>query len=237
MLSIRFVTAGAVLLLVSGLAAGGAGAQDAAPAPGKPLQLLKIVEQPNKTKIRPHEKRLSRHISKARFAVAKREPARPARTADATPPANIQPAPTAWPATDAPAPIAVAAATAAPLPPAPAPAALNPGELVVGGQTVQVASPNEVNDIDLAADDTSTQSGAVAPGNAAPSTQTALTNATTDAVGPKSDSVNAAPTQPQGSPVGSTSWLLQVFAALGGAVTAGSLAWFMIGSAPQRTYG
>ena len=41
----------------------------------------------------------------------------------------------------------------------------------------------------------------------------------------------------QGGEVGSTSWILQVMAALGGAVAAGSVAWFLIGAAPQRTYG
>ena len=43
------------------------------------------------------------------------------------------------------------------------------------------------------------------------------------------------PQQP--NEVGSTSWILQVLAALGGAVTAGTVAWFLIGGTPQRTYG
>jgi hypothetical protein len=49
--------------------------------------------------------------------------------------------------------------------------------------------------------------------------------------------VKVATAQPQGGEVGSTSWILQVMAALGGAVAAGSVAWFLIGAAPQRTYG
>jgi hypothetical protein len=38
-------------------------------------------------------------------------------------------------------------------------------------------------------------------------------------------------------PVGSASWIAQVLAALGGAVTAGAVAWFLIGGGPARTYG
>ena len=49
--------------------------------------------------------------------------------------------------------------------------------------------------------------------------------------------MNAVPPPQQGSDVGSTSWIMQVLAALGGAVAAGSVAWFLIGSTPQRTYG
>ena len=33
------------------------------------------------------------------------------------------------------------------------------------------------------------------------------------------------------------SWLLRVIAALSGAVATGSVAWFLIGPAPQRMYG
>ena len=49
--------------------------------------------------------------------------------------------------------------------------------------------------------------------------------------------VAVARTQPERSPVGSASWIMQILAALGGAFAAGSAAWFLIGSAPQRTYG
>lgn len=37
--------------------------------------------------------------------------------------------------------------------------------------------------------------------------------------------------------IGSASWIAQVLAALGGAVAAGTLAWFLIGGGPVRTYG
>ena len=37
--------------------------------------------------------------------------------------------------------------------------------------------------------------------------------------------------------MGSASWIAQVLAALGGAVAAGTVAWFLIGGGPQRMYG
>lgn len=61
------------------------------------------------------------------------------------------------------------------------------------------------------------------------------------AVAPASQTVLAAPTQEpknkNADPVGSASWIAQVLAAFGGAVTAGAIAWFLIGSGPVRTYG
>jgi|SRR5271169_706068 len=37
--------------------------------------------------------------------------------------------------------------------------------------------------------------------------------------------------------IGSASWITQVLAALGGAIAAGAVAWFLIGAGPVRTYG
>jgi hypothetical protein len=109
-----------------------------------------------------------------------------------------------------------------------------PSALVVGGRTVQLALPNDANEIDLAANDPPTQASAATPDGAAASTPAIrdLTEAQ-----PKSDSVRVATAQQPASEVGSTAWILQVMAALGGAVAAGSVAWFLIGAAPQRTYG
>jgi hypothetical protein len=99
---------------------------------------------------------------------------------------------------------------------------------------VQLVSPNDANEIDLAANDAGARVSAAPPDNAVASTP-----AIRDIIEaqPKSDSVRVATTQQPGSEVGSTSWVLQVLAALGGAVAAGSVAWFLIGAAPQRTYG
>ena len=237
----RFSTAGAVVLLVSGLTAGSAAAQTAAgDTPGKPLQLLKIVEQPSRPKTRPHAKTGALKSSKTHVAkLERRRPHAQAQTAAAPAPAS------ALSAANSTAPMSFAAAEPAPASQlAPTPGAPVPSELVVGGQTVQVASPNAVNDIDLAARDKDAQESTAAPSGATASTAAASSAATgavaaADTTEPtaKSDSMNAASAPPPGSPVGSTSWLLQVFAALGGAVAAGSVAWFLIGSVPQRTYG
>ena len=106
-------------------------------------------------------------------------------------------------------------------------------ELVVDGQTIQIASPDQANAIDLAANDAVVASdaslGTMAASNAA------LTEVTEPAVKP--DATSAMVAQAQSADVSSTSWFLQVMAALGGAVAAGAVAWFLIGSAPQRMYG
>ncbi|MGD0419281.1 MAG: hypothetical protein ABSA68_06865 [Xanthobacteraceae bacterium] len=121
--------------------------------------------------------------------------------------ASAPPSENSWPAVNSAVPADVAFAPPA-LQPTAAPTEQAPSQFVVAGQTVQLASPDNVNEIDLAAE-----------------------------AEPKSDSMNAVPPPQQGSDVGSTSWIMQVLAALGGAVAAGSVAWFLIGSTPQRTYG
>jgi hypothetical protein len=143
----------------------------------------------------------------------------------------------AWPA--APTAMAADAATLAPALQTPAPqivapvAAATPNELVVDGQTVQVASADEANEIDLAGNDAAVASDASL--GAMTASHTAMTEFTDAAVQPELTS--AVVPQAQNADLGSTSWLLQVMAALGGAVAAGSVAWFLIGSAPQRMYG
>ncbi len=223
--SLRIVAAGAFLLVFSVMAAAGASAQSA--APGKPIELLPTPSHAERTKTKAHARRIGRRLGKTHFAAAKRRPKQPqqiakaesakattakAETARAALPANIWPglgdaAPTA-----AAAPVQAAAAAAAPV----------PSELVVGGRTVQVVSPDDANDIDLAAD----------PPQAAVPTQGDVT-----ATAPAARTVVVARAHAETNAVGSASWIAQVLAALGGAVAAGSLAWFLIGSAPQRTYG
>jgi hypothetical protein len=92
---------------------------------------------------------------------------------------------------------------------------------VVGGQTVDVATPDQANAIDLAADDR--HDSAVSDDRTNPD--------------PPAQRVLAAPVHKDESPVGSASWVAQVLAAFGGAVTAGVVAWLLIGRSPQRTYG
>jgi hypothetical protein len=188
--------------------------------------------------------------------------------------------------------VAAPAAMTAPAPqpaPAPAPAQAANTELMIGGQAVQVRSPDEANELDLAANTPSlpaspppsTSSGSAQLYNlAATNPPTAHSTAATgiDALAPPTAppaaagnaALAATPTAPTApaaaepafaaaqtasaaqvaaaaeadsaktevsqskNPVGSTSWLMQVMAALGGAVAAGSAAWFLIGSASPR---
>ena len=140
----------------------------------------------------------------------------PARSASDAPPANVWPVAAATPPAD----IATAASPET-APPDNAPAL---GAIVVGGQTVQVAASDQVNDIDLAAagaNNAATLAARSDRGANAASAQTAF----------------AAPRHEATESVGSASWIAQMLAALGGAVAAASVAWFLIGSGPVRTYG
>jgi hypothetical protein len=129
---------------------------------------------------------------------------------------------TAWPvATQA---SVAESAAAVPATLQPGPAIAPPSELVIDGQTVRVASPDDANEIDLATN----EQGAL------PAAAPAVKAASTETAAPADKSDSAAAAVSQTSKVGSTSWLMQVMAALGAAVAAGSVAWFLIGSAPQR---
>jgi len=223
MLSIRILAAGAVLVI----AVGSAAAQTAtAGPPGKPLPLLQIVQQPNNAKTRAHAKTAAKFVTKTsakthRAVAAGRSRRVPTRTATAAAAASI------WPAAETATPADIAAFAPAPAPaPQPASASVEPepSEFVVGGQTVQVASPDDVNALDLAADD---QDAAA---------KTATPSDVTEPE-PAAQAMVAMPAPQDASPIGSASWIAQVLAALGGAIAAGSVAWFLIGSAPQRTYG
>lgn len=240
MLRTRISVSTAVLLLC-GLLAASANAQTATAQPvGKPLQLLKIVEGPSRPKAKPHAKVAHKTVTKRRVQVATRKKHHahfatagrngPLVTAHAvSAPAAEAITPAANPAVST----EVAAAVPAPAPEA-APAAQDPSQVVVAGQAIKVASPDDVNEIDLAANDAATQRNDAAP----PSVASAPTMREITDPQSKSDYRKvAAIGQPKTSPVGSTSWILQVMAALGGAVTAGSVAWFLIGGTPQRTYG
>ncbi len=220
--SIRIVAAGA---LISVMTVGGAMAQTDTGA-GKPIQLLQVATQPDKAKSKPHAKT----IMKIRTA-AKRTGRRHHRLAAERPIHVVEAAKPAAPAA-APAdvwanvtPVTAPATSAAPAPQlAAAASASTPSELVVGGQTVHVVSPDDANEIDRAAD------AQIAPSAAA--TQSAVATAP-----PAADTATVAQAQEETSHVGSASWIAQILAALGGAVAAGSAAWFLMGSAPQRTYG
>jgi len=215
----------AALLFATSMTATGALAQTATDgAPGEPLQLVQNIKPASKAVATKSTKTAAKAASKTKathhrtFAQRKRAPA----------PVQIAQGPTDARSTAPALPFAGAAAAAAP---SPAPPETMPSELVVGGQTVQFGSPEKLNEIDLAAKaDTAVAGGA----NPQPRNDVAEAAA-------KSDLANAAPQSLANtaapSEIGGTAWLLQVLAALGGAVAAGSAAWLLIGSAPQRMYG
>jgi hypothetical protein len=216
MLSIRIVAAGAAFLVFLLMAVGGAHAQTAATAaPGKPISLLQILTQPDKTKTKLHAKRMSRPAGKTHIAAAKGKPVRPMQAAAAAAPEAADAAPVEIAAAE---PVAdVAPAFTDPM----------PSEVTIAGQSVQVVSPDEVNEIDLAANDMEAAAGRAAPNHP---------NHIGEAA-PQSVLVKAAPPQGDARQFGDGSWIAQLLAALGGAIAAGSVAWFLIGPAPQRVYG
>lgn len=233
-LNTHIVTTGAILLLLSGMTAGGAVAQTATDeTPGKPLQLLQLLHlasPPDKPATKPQAKVAAKPVARktAHYAVVRHKQPRVATQVATT----ARPEPdSVWPAVNSDTPTNVAAVEPAPRP-SPAPALADPSELVVAGQTVHIATADEVNEIDLATTDAVTPK-AVSPAAMSPPAMSPAMNDVAEPR-PKSDSLTAAP---QTGEVGSASWIAQVLAAIGGAVTAGSVAWFLIGAAPQRTYG
>jgi hypothetical protein len=222
-------------LFVSVITAGAALAQTATENnPGRPLQLLQNIK-PTKTAAHVKPAATSTAATSARKTkMAAKDHLRPhVRVAAKRQRIATQMAQAVTPESAPPAspPAAAANAVAMPSPSLEpiAPAAIPmPSEFVVGGQEVRVASPDDVNEIDLAANNATASPSAPA--------------ADSGEVSPKADSVSVAVAQQrqvsqEHSPIGSPSWIMQVVAALGGAVAAGSVAWFLIGSAPQRTYG
>ena len=93
---------------------------------------------------------------------------------------------------------------------------------MVGGRTVDVVAPDQANEIDLAAN--------------APQTAAGTSPQDDDAANKPAATAFVAAAHDAAGAVGSASWIAQVLAALGGAVAAGTVAWFLIGSTPQRTY-
>jgi hypothetical protein len=216
---IRILTALAALSIMT---AGGAAAQaETDTAPGNPIPLLKTLAKPDKARTKIPGKRVGKMVGKTHMAAKTRAPLH--RSAKARPPAPR-------PADDETLPANVAAAPSAAASPPPTASFAEPmlSELVVGGRTVQVTAPHNVNEIDEAA----------SPQRVAANAATAAATHDDDAEAePASEAARVSSAQPERSPVGSASWIMQILAALGGAFAAGSAAWFLIGSTPQRTYG
>jgi hypothetical protein len=251
MLSLCRVTAGAVLLFMSSAAIEGAVAQTATTdAPGKPLQLLRIIEAPARPRAVAHNRiHAALHRVAAVRSVKRHTVVAEAKAEQSTPTARDAVPMVSADDADTTAPTSFAAAVPATRP---APSLGEPvmGPLVIGNQPDEIASQNDVNALDLAADKAANGPVNASPvdaasEDAAPSTKMAAMSAPAAAVvsdtASKSDSIKASLTAPAPeatqTAVGSPGWIAQVMAALAGAVAAGSIAWFLIGAAPQRTYG
>jgi hypothetical protein len=230
---IRTLAAAAILAL----AASGAAAQT---APGSPMPLLQILQAPAKATPQHHRQTAhkaatrtakkirfaKRRVAKPRHVLAKAEPSPPPMLqAPQATAATVWSAPSATPATPGPAnvwpqPNAAPVADARGVEPGTASSDTGLSEIVVDGQTVQIASPNSINDIDRAA-----------------AQPTAASTANGESAAPALGAPATVAAAPAANAVGSASWIAKLLAALGGAVAAGSAAWFMIGSSPQRPYG
>jgi hypothetical protein len=235
MLSHRIIPASAVLLAVT---IGSAAAQDQ-PSAGKPLQLLQFARHGTKAPLHPHARtveKLAKHAEVKRpiakkivakhhkmFAAVHSHAVHPHKTAETAPaPEPAQPTPaappaTVWPAVDA----ATPAAVAMPAQPA-APQNVTteqvvsdtPNGITTNGQVAQAAAAAEPN--------------AAAPHAAAAATAPPAQSAPPEPV-VRAMVATPDPVESNGtSQVGSASWMMQVLAALGGALAAGAVAWFLI---------
>ncbi len=215
MLSIRIVTAGAVLAFAISTAA----AQDSDTL-GQPGSLLKMLMHSSETTTAPEAKvdakrvspktiRTTRHFHHRamRVATATEDPAPTTEPAPAPAPAMEQPPtlePTSW--------SAQAAIDAAP--PSMWPAGNAPIFAGVLDSEPQVAAAEP----DLSTDRSATTSNAVADTDTQPAPVVAAA-------------------QQDNSDNSRDAWFEEILATLGGALAAGAVAWFLFGTAPRRRYG
>lgn len=232
----HIVCASVVAALAVVLAVGSAAAQTASTdQPGSPLHLLAGLLPPHQTKPEIEAKKthavgkrgVARKVAKVTHAGGKHHRIAAAQADDPAPrPAPSALPPNFWPVADA----SPAAATPAPPPEAaPTNEASDASAVVVDGETVQIAAADQINALDLAADDNKD----------APVPQNDDGTAAAPAVAVASPAVQrafAAPIHKPESAVGSASWTAQVLAAAGGAVAAGTIAWFLIGGRPRQMY-
>jgi hypothetical protein len=182
-------------------------AQTASAPSSKPIVLLRIVELSKaKTTAKP--------VAQHKFASQSRI-RRYARLTRRHHPVQAHASEEVRPAADAP------VVPPAPLQPSAPPAAEQLGKFVVGGNTL--------NELDLPANNFLLQSNG-APPNSVTEDNPPMREIANAA---KSDFANVTVTQERGADVGSASCILQVLAALAGAVTAGAVAWLLIGRRPE----
>lgn len=222
MARIRIVAACGTFLLVVATAFSSASAQTAAgSAAGQPLPLLQFLQHKSKAKLPPRPKLGAKAATKrtvkiselwiAKHAFARRRKViAEARPAAAPVTAAANPTPTLMP--DQP-PLSVITAPVVDT---------SPNQIVTGSHSVQAALPNGLNQTDAGPRPNDSVRTAVADPAAPPVAHAMVVNA---------EASGAA------GPMGSASWLAHVLAALGGAITAGAVAWFLIRPASERIYG
>jgi len=204
---LRTVAASAI---VWGLAIVNVGAQTTAiSAPHPPFLVLKVVTQPEKAQTKLHGRQTGKVAGKGHLAAAKTKAPQLLRT-DQTE--------TSEPATLPPIDITSTVETLEMSAGEP-----EPSEQVVEGRSVQELPPDDTNQIDVAA--------------ATPNSTAVPTPASYVAMADPVRTVAAGSAERDLNPVGSAARIAQVLAALGGAVAAGLVAWLLMGSTPQRTYG
>lgn len=237
MLSHRIVPLGAVLFAVT---IGSAAAQEQS-SPGKPLQLLQFARHAarheTKAPLHPHARAVEEAADRAEVKrhVAKDTPARHHklfaavdhhRVAEASPPpkaagpAPVAPQPAVWPAVDSATPgsIALRAPPAAPQNVKTEPVVSDTSDAIVTDAKVAQATPApETNAPEVTADPRPAAAAPVPEKSAA--AEPAVRAMIVRPAAADSDGKNL---------IGSKPWLLQVLAALGGALAAGIVAWFLI---------
>ena len=209
MLSIRIVTAGAVLAFAVSAAA----AQDN-DSPGQPVSLLKLLMHASEAKTAPQTKLEAKRVSTKPIRTAKHfhhhatriaaETENPAPTSEPAPTAEQTPTPepTSW--------SAQAAIDAAP--PSIWPAGNAPTFAGVLDAEPQVASAEPSS----SSDQNAATSNAVADPQPDPAVAAALEDTSNDS---------------------RDAWFEEILATLSGALAAGTVAWFLFGAAPRRRYG
>jgi hypothetical protein len=223
-------------LFVCVLVADQAVAQTAGTQPvGKPIELLQFMHPASK----PHANSVAKNRSKSHLAA--KDPASTKRASHESR-SNEAPRATAMVVSNAAArgPSAPTSETAKPpVTQAIAVPTLRPGlatssKIAIDHQTALVVSPDDVNEIDLAA---SEQGAPASDVLLAAATAVKETNTETAAPADRADSGAAIVSQTPSVNVGGASWLLQVMAALGIAVVTGVVAWFLVGTAPLQVSG
>jgi len=208
MLSIRIVTAGAVLVFAVSAAA----AQDGDTPAGQPGSLLKMLLHSSEATTPPQAKLEAKRVSPKMIRTARHlhhhatrnaaETEDPASTSEPTPTTEQTPTPASW--------TAQAAIDAAPPSIWPAGNAATFAGVLDSEPQVASAAPSLSNDQNAATS------------NAAADTQPAPA---------------VAVAQQDNSDDSRDAWFEEIMATLGGALAAGAVAWFLFGAAPRRSYG